>query len=166
MREINGACPCGSAINFDVCCKPIIEGAPAQTPEALMRSRYTAYAVGALQHVAATHAEEVRADFNRAEAERLARECEFQKLDIRKVILDGESATMDFVIHFRRDGEDMIQAELATFRREAERWLYAGGDLNTKVTQRIVTRIGRNDPCLCGSGKKAKKCCGTTIGEE
>lgn len=23
-----------------------------------------------------------------------------------------------------------------------------------------VTKIGRNDPCSCGSGKKYKKCCG------
>ena len=24
---------------------------------------------------------------------------------------------------------------------------------------RVATRIGRNDPCPCGSGKKFKKCC-------
>ena len=24
-------------------------------------------------------------------------------------------------------------------------------------------KIGRNDPCPCGSGKKYKKCCGTNI---
>ena len=23
-----------------------------------------------------------------------------------------------------------------------------------------VTKVGRNDPCVCGSGKKYKKCCG------
>lgn len=28
------------------------------------------------------------------------------------------------------------------------------------VQQRIVgTKVGRNDPCPCGSGKKYKKCC-------
>jgi hypothetical protein len=30
--------------------------------------------------------------------------------------------------------------------------------------QRVVAKIGRNDPCWCGSGKKAKKCCGTEVG--
>ena len=25
----------------------------------------------------------------------------------------------------------------------------------------IAKKIGRNDPCPCGSGKKAKHCCGT-----
>jgi uncharacterized protein YchJ len=29
---------------------------------------------------------------------------------------------------------------------------------NSPVT--LTTKIGRNDPCLCGSGKKYKKCCG------
>lgn len=26
--------------------------------------------------------------------------------------------------------------------------------------QRLGEKIGRNDPCSCGSGKKFKKCCG------
>jgi preprotein translocase subunit SecA len=26
--------------------------------------------------------------------------------------------------------------------------------------KREVKKIGRNDPCTCGSGKKYKKCCG------
>lgn len=30
--------------------------------------------------------------------------------------------------------------------------------------QRTVEKIGRNDPCWCGSGKKAKKCCGVEVG--
>ena len=28
--------------------------------------------------------------------------------------------------------------------------------------QRIHTKVGRNEPCPCGSGKKFKKCCGTS----
>jgi uncharacterized protein YecA (UPF0149 family) len=38
-------------------------------------------------------------------------------------------------------------------RREA-------GDLDPAISAR--PKIGRNDPCSCGSGKKFKKCCGTT----
>ena len=30
-----------------------------------------------------------------------------------------------------------------------------------KQVQRESKKIGRNDPCPCGSGKKYKKCCGT-----
>ena len=32
--------------------------------------------------------------------------------------------------------------------------------LNTPKPVKAEKRIGRNDPCLCGSGKKYKKCCG------
>jgi uncharacterized protein YecA (UPF0149 family) len=36
------------------------------------------------------------------------------------------------------------------------------------LTQRTSTKVGRNDPCPCGSGKKYKKCCGasSTDGED
>lgn len=163
MLDLDVLCPCGSGKPFGACCAQYINGAPAPDAEALMRSRYTAYVVGALDHVAATHAEEVRDDFNRAEAERLVRVCQFQELDIRKVVENGDCAQIDFMIRFRRDNKDMIQVELAEFRRENGRWLYAGGKLSAQVSQRTVTRVGRNDPCPCGSGKKAKKCCGTAL---
>jgi len=42
------------------------------------------------------------------------------------------------------------------FRKERE------GDLGVDApeTRRNVSKVGRNDPCPCGSGKKYKKCCG------
>ncbi len=35
-----------------------------------------------------------------------------------------------------------------------------GGDSRPKTVRRQTEKIGRNDPCPCGSGKKYKKCCG------
>jgi SWIM/SEC-C metal-binding protein len=32
--------------------------------------------------------------------------------------------------------------------------------LNPTETRRVERKIGRNEPCPCGSGKKYKKCCG------
>ncbi|MFY9706319.1 MAG: PBPRA1643 family SWIM/SEC-C metal-binding motif protein [Desulfobacterales bacterium] len=32
--------------------------------------------------------------------------------------------------------------------------------LNPTATRRVEKKIGRNEPCPCGSGKKYKKCCG------
>jgi len=34
-----------------------------------------------------------------------------------------------------------------------------GGQARAKTVRRAAPRIGRNDPCPCGSGKKYKKCC-------
>ena len=45
-------CPCGSGLAYEACCGPIIAGAPAATAEALMRSRYSAYARHAYDHPA------------------------------------------------------------------------------------------------------------------
>lgn len=39
-------CPCGSDLAFGACCEPYLDGELAPSPEALMRSRYTAYALG------------------------------------------------------------------------------------------------------------------------
>jgi preprotein translocase subunit SecA len=40
----------------------------------------------------------------------------------------------------------------------------AGRSTQTKTIKREQAKVGRNDPCPCGSGKKYKKCCGQTGG--
>jgi preprotein translocase subunit SecA len=42
----------------------------------------------------------------------------------------------------------------------AEAYEAAQAATRTAVAQRSVSKVGRNDPCPCGSGKKYKKCCG------
>ena len=45
MSENDLLCPCGTGLNYDECCQPYIEGKKdAPTAEAVMRSRYSAYA--------------------------------------------------------------------------------------------------------------------------
>lgn len=153
-------CPCGSGQTLEACCGPIIEGAPAASPEALMRSRYSAYALGRIEHLDRTHAPEIRGDFNRAEAERTAREIEWLGLDVLHASESGDTGSVEFSIRFRRDGKDMTQHEIANFRRIDGRWLYAKGEVSASHPPVHVVKIGRNEPCPCGSGKKYKKCCG------
>lgn len=43
-------------------------------------------------------------------------------------------------------------------QRMAEKKLYG----NPATFRRTLPKIGRNDPCPCGSGKKFKQCCGRT----
>ena len=57
--------------------------------------------------------------------------------------------------------DDMEEAFQRRKRRELEQARMAGaGDAGT--VQQVVRgeKVGRNDPCPCGSGKKYKKCCG------
>ena len=45
--------------------------------------------------------------------------------------------------------------------RKGKEWKFADGELVGETpTVREEPKIGRNDPCPCGSGKKYKKCCG------
>lgn len=153
-------CPCGSGRETEDCCGPIIAGTPAPTPEALMRSRYSAFVLGRIEHIDRTHAPEIRDDFNRAEAERTAAEIEWLGLEVRAASEDGDTGSVEFAIRFRRDGQELTQHEISSFRREDGQWLYEGGQVGAKPPPRHVVKIGRNEPCPCGSGKKYKKCCG------
>ncbi len=44
--------------------------------------------------------------------------------------------------------------------RELEQLQFVGGDSTTTAAPVRNAKVGRNDPCPCGSGKKFKKCCG------
>ena len=153
-------CPCGSGREQDECCGPILGGTPAASPEALMRSRYSAFVLGRMDHIQRTHAPEIRDDFNPAEAERTMAEVEWLGLDVRQASESGDTGSVEFAIRFRRDGQEMTQHEVSAFRRVEGLWLYEGGQVSAKHPPRQVVKIGRNDPCPCGSGKKYKKCCG------
>jgi SEC-C motif-containing protein len=59
------------------------------------------------------------------------------------------------------NGSDFEHHERSRFIRVGGEWLFDDGEIvkNQPIT-REGPKIGRNDPCPCGSGKKYKKCCG------
>ena len=162
MSDFLSTCYCGSNVAFDQCCGPILAGTPAKTPEALMRSRYSAYVLGNMDHIDRTFAPEVKNDFDRAEAERTASEIEWLGLEVVNSSENGDKGTVEFSLRFRRrdlDGQELTQHEVSNFRRSDGHWLYVDGKVTANVAPRHVVKVGRNDPCPCGSGKKFKKCC-------
>jgi uncharacterized protein YchJ len=52
-----------------------------------------------------------------------------------------------------------ILYELSRFVKENNQWLFINGDI-IQSSPAISSKVGRNAPCQCGSGKKYKKCCG------
>lgn len=156
-------CPCGSEKEHDDCCGPLFKGAPAPTAEALMRSRYCAYVKGEIDYLRDTMAPEILGEFDREDTESTSRDATWQGLEIRGCGAGGpedETGTVEFVARFQLADEDRALHELAEFRRDAGRWIYSGGVIDPKGKPRHVKKIGRNEPCPCGSGKKYKKCCG------
>ncbi len=163
MPENNSDCPCGSGADFGECCGPLLDGAPASTAEALMRCRFTAYAIGDLDYIENTHAKEVRDGFNRSVAESTAASMEWVSLEIRETsggLEDDDTGMVEFAARFKQDGTLQVHHEQSSFRREEGRWMYVDGKMNPKGKPRRVEKVGRNEPCPCGSGKKYKKCCG------
>ncbi len=157
------ACPCGSGRGLDDCCGPIIAGAPAPTAEALMRSRYSAFTLANASYLKATLAPEIRGDFDAGETEETAKNTIWDGLAVQAVAAGGandETGTVEFTARFRFRGERRVHHELASFRREGGQWMYDGGEINPKGPPCQVTKVGRNQSCPCGSGKKFKKCCG------
>ncbi len=156
-------CPCGSGADFETCCALLFGGAPAPSPEALMRSRYTAFVRNELDHIEASQVPDPEDDFDRAAAEEMATSVTWTGLDILSTSGGGETdetGTVEFAAHYKQGGTAQIHHELANFRREDGRWLYVDGVINPKSPPRRVEKVRRNDLCPCGSGKKYKKCCG------
>ena len=56
----------------------------------------------------------------------------------------------------------MMNAEIRqnTERKQPEKMLANDGKIKAKATPKKVKKVGRNEPCPCGSGKKYKNCCG------
>ena len=160
-------CPCCSGRELAACCGPYLSGeAVAPTAEALMRSRYSAFVTVNVDYLHDTLAPEARHDFDHAETEAWAKSSKWQGLTINATEAGGEgdeTGTVDFTASYRSKGQPFAHRELGSFRREGGRWLYVDGQIGgprQATQQRTGPKVGRNDPCPCGSGKKYKKCCG------
>lgn len=156
-------CPCGTGQAYADCCGPIIAGQrPAPTAEALMRSRYTAYAKVAVDHLERSLHPAARSGFERANVEAWAKNAEWLGFKIVNQTGGGptdEVGSIEFLASYRQDGVTHEHHELANFEKADGEWKFRDGRLLQQPYVRPGPRVGRNDPCPCGSGKKHKKCC-------
>jgi SEC-C motif-containing protein len=132
--------------------------------EALMRSRYSAYVERAIDYLGETLHPAHRGDWDREATRRWAENAEWISLEIvdtgagRDNDIEG---WVEFVATFSEGGRVQHHRERSRFAREDGRWYYVDGEMPKPKTERLETpRVGRNEPCPCGSGRKFKKCCG------
>ena len=150
-------CACNSGKQYAACCKPLISGnASASTAEALMRSRYVAFAARNVDYLLRTWHPSTRpasiADSSLPE---------LYGLQIVRTEAGGETDD-EGIVEFRakhalKKKIKSIQ-EVSRFVKENSEWLYVGDALESAPV--ASQKTGRNAPCPCGSGKKFKKCCG------
>lgn len=158
-------CPCGSAASYEDCCEPVIRGRlQAATAEQLMRSRYSAYATKEIAYLKTSLHPDHRSDFNEETTRTWAERAEWHSLEILKTVGGGHGESqgqVEFIAAFTENGMRKEHHELASFKNESGCWYLVDGKvLPPRQVVRTTPRVGRNDPCPCGSGKKHKKCCG------
>jgi SEC-C motif domain protein len=158
-------CPCGSLVSFDLCCNPCITGtAPALTAEQQMRARYSAYVKVNTDYIFNSTHPEHRTDYDHKGTEEWAKGAQWLGLEILATTggaPEDSEGSVEFIAHFREKGQERHHHELGHFLKDDGKWYFTEG---TMITNRPIVRtspkIGRNDPCPCGSTLKFKKCCG------
>ena len=164
-EKLNQPCPCGTGRTTSDCCGRYITGeAPAPTAEALMRSRYSAYVLGEIDWIVKSHDPAGADEVDRKSTEKWSREAKWNGLEIRSKV-KGEPADevgeVEFVAKYEVEGQSVAHHERARFRRQDSTWYYVDGDMvKPRPVVREAPKVGRNDPCPCGSGQKFKKCHG------
>ena len=158
-------CPCTSGREFAECCEPIIQQRQkATTAEQLMRSRYSAYALGHTDWIIESQSPDGRQFVDRRATEEWSKRATWHRMEILEVKDGGpEDAEgfVDFKAHYTIAGEDIVHHEVASFRRVDDTWYFVDGvEVKPRPFKRLEKKVGPNDPCPCGSGKKHKKCCG------
>ena len=158
-------CPCKSGKTFGECCGPIIAGtAKAETAEALMRARYSSYVTGDIGFLKTSATAAVQAEFDEKASKAWSAAAQWHGLEIIRCE-GGRKGDKKGVVEFRAlytaNGEFCNHHEVSQFVKEPGGWKFDDGELvgETPIV-RESPKVGRNDPCPCGSGKKYKKCCG------
>lgn len=168
MNEIiktDDACPCCSGKKYGECCGPIHNGtSKASTAEALMRARYSAYVVQNIDFIINTcETGEKIAEIDRKATEDWSKKSTWHGLKILRTEKGSEAddeGIVEFEATYTQKGIRDVHHEIAGFRKIDGTWVYSEGMLRPTTVVREGRKIGRNEPCPCGSGKKYKNCCG------
>lgn len=161
MNNPTSTCPCGSGHDYNDCCGLYISGnALPDTPVALMRSRYTAFTKKDMDYIKNTMRGKAlkKADLDSTEA--WIGETTWLGLTIQETkSKTPTTGTVHFIARYEQNGQPHELEEISDFEKIGGKWFYTQGRQRPNV-QSTQPKIGRNDPCSCGSGKKFKQCCG------
>ena len=118
------ACPCGLGEDYESCCGRLHAGAAAPTADLLMRSRFSAFAVGDAGYLLRSwHSSSRPPDLRLDPALRWIR---LAVLETRDGGLFDTTGIVRFRAIYTRDGQRGVLAETSRFLREDSRWTYVG----------------------------------------
>ena len=119
------ACPCDSGKAYNSCCQPYHQGLAAPSALALMRSRYSAYALELTEYLMATwHPDSRPSSLNLSEDPAI----KWIGLAINLAKQDAiDHATVEFVARYKLAGKAYRLHELSEFKKLDQRWYYLSG---------------------------------------
>lgn len=121
-------CPCGAQKPLDDCCLPFINGTHNPlTAEQLMRSRYSAHTLLAIDYLWETWSPEQRLRSSKADILAWAESCDWLGLQILGTQQGGtndETGIVEFIALFRQRGQMHQHHEVSQFKKVLGKWLY------------------------------------------
>lgn len=121
-------CPCCSAVPFSDCCEPFLSGTILpDSPEALMRSRFSAYATVNVDYLLETTHPKTRSYYSPLSIRQWAEENKWLKLEV----IETMANKVRFKAHFE-DGKGIqhVHREHSTFKLESGKWYFFDGDVD------------------------------------
>lgn len=154
-------CPCGSKKEYIQCCSPFIyQQSLPRTPEQLMRSRYTAFVEKQADYLLKTLHPSKITENTQHHIQSTINTTQWLSL---KVIDSGlqkgrkDIGWVEFVAFYHNKNTPDAVTNVDQLHEKSQfifeqQWFYTQGDILPAI------KLGRNDPCWCGSGKKLKTC--------
>ncbi|MFX0594960.1 YchJ family protein [Melissospora conviva] len=130
-REATGKirpCPCGLGLPYDECCGPLHGGQAAASAEALMRSRFSAFALGDAAYLLRSWHSTTRPA--RLLLDPRQRWTRLEVLGTEAGGLLDSTGVVEFRAHYREPGETGSVHERSRFVREHGHWVYLDGELS------------------------------------
>jgi SEC-C motif domain protein len=133
LPKRSSPCPCHSGQAYGDCCQPFHKGErEAPTPEALMRSRFSAFATSQVDYLVRTihpdHDErKLPDDVLRPMIQASCRAYRYTGLEVEATSSEGDHGSVTFFAKVFEKGVDHSFREVSTFGRTADGWRYLSG---------------------------------------
>lgn len=149
-------CPCGLSLSYIECCGLYLDGkGKPMTPEALMRSRYTAFTLARIDYIKQTMLAQAAVGFDEISALNWAKSVHWLDLNVIKSYEENQDrGFVEFIARFLDGNRIKSIHELSEFKAIDASWYYVDG----KPIADAPMKIALNALCPCGSKRKFKNC--------
>lgn len=156
VDKTTALCPCQSGKNYEDCCGAFHHHkALPETAEQLMRSRYCAYVLKNIPYIVESTVPSQQALLDRQALQDWADNTEWLGLQVLKhESLTKIQSAVEFNAIFQDEAGEQSHQERSIFVKIEGRWYFVDP---------TVALPTMKPPCLCGSGKKFKHCCGAWL---